>query len=303
MSEVLLRYYGDNYDEDDHSRIVELLKKVHREHGIKLQVERVNPRYGPIESFPGRVREADLQEVYERDFERNRDLSSNVGRPPSDAFKTNSGNIVISGTVGIVDSGLRWAAELRSYKEDPGGSDPNKWAVNFLENVAENGVEVVKDQYGEGVGTSERAVINQFLSSDVLGGDVRRGVDVGPSLLELGDIGARAERMIENASAREIDIVIETDDLSWVIEAKKEYSAGKFDTALGQALVSARLYGEANELSDGEVQPAILLGTPPSVNFGFRQVSIFEYLVSLADDLGVRIFVPEEGGGFRLVES
>lgn len=303
MAEALLRYYGDNHDEDDHMRIVNLLKKVHREHGIKVQVERVNPRYGPIESFLGQVREADLQEVYQRDFERNRDLSSNVGRPPSDAFKTNSGNIAISGTVGIVDSGLRWAAELRSYKEDPEGSDPNKWAVNFLENVAENGVEVVKHQYGEGVGTSERAVVNQFLSSDVLAGDMRRGVDVGPSLLELGDIGTRAERMIENASAREIDIVIETDDLSWVIEAKKEYSAGKFDTALGQALVSARLYGEANHLNDGEVQPAILLGTRPSANFGPRQVSIFEYLVSLADDLGVRIFFPEEDGGFKLVES
>ena len=129
-----LRYYSDCYDKNQHEKIVGLLNSINKEWRIQVEIYRVNRKYN-ISNFTGRIEEISELEAYNRDFKRNIALSHNVGRPPSKAFKTRSGNISITGCVGIYDDGLQWAT---TYSDK---------SIKFLEKVHKRGNEFLDSKY------------------------------------------------------------------------------------------------------------------------------------------------------------
>jgi hypothetical protein len=291
-----LRYYADPYDEGDHKAVLTRLRRIHERHGIPVEVERLDPRHGPIESFPGEVSEGDLETVYERDFSHNRTLSANVGRRPSDAFQTNSGNKTIRGIVGIVDDNLQWATQFRGTSREDREPDPDKYTVEFLDDVIERGRKALVERATEPSRYTEKDVINDFARANVIEGKVRRELEVGGSVVA-EEVTHLDPDVAENWFTRQVDLLIEGPEYNWVIEVKKEYGANAFDTALGQVLVSDELYREDADLSDADTKRAVVFGTNDT---GFiEDIAVFGHLVVFAKSLGVEVFVGDGDGGFR----
>jgi hypothetical protein len=78
------------------------LGTLHDEHGIAVEIDRIDEQHGPITDFPGEVRTPTPEEVYERDLKRNPDLNQSIGQTPSEAFKR-YGKLDIAGNVAVVD--------------------------------------------------------------------------------------------------------------------------------------------------------------------------------------------------------
>lgn len=144
-----LRYYGDSSLEADHRAVVDRLAAIHREWGVPVAVERVRDRHGPIEEFPGPVRDGTVERAYRRDFADNPVLAANVGHEPEEAFSTDAGLPTIAGCVGIVeedDEGgfLLWATLLSG--EPPGQElfSTGVYSLGFLDEVLESGPEALQ---------------------------------------------------------------------------------------------------------------------------------------------------------------
>lgn len=295
MGDPKLRYYADAHDEEDHEAILRLLRRVHDRHGVPVEIERIESEHGPITAFLGEIRRSTTDDAYDRDFYNNRRLSRNVGDPPSTAFQTNSGYRMIRGVVGVIDGGLAWATRYASSNNEP---DPSRYSVDFLEAVAESGVGVIEDQYGERSGEHEEDVVDRFARSNTLAGDVDTEVVVGKSLIP-DQLNEATYNMTRTVATRRVDLVARHSGRDWIVEAKKEWDAGSFDTALGQVQVSDHLYRLDNGLDEGETRKALLFGGFPSFP-GTRPLTA--YLVSIAAELGVEIFV-ETDDGFELVSE
>lgn len=73
-----LRYYADAEVDNWHSHMARLLRTVHDEHAISVEIDRINERFGTITDFPGDIRHPTPEEVYERDLKNNRDLIDRI---------------------------------------------------------------------------------------------------------------------------------------------------------------------------------------------------------------------------------
>lgn len=132
-----VRYYADAQLQEFHDRILDLLATVHETHGVPVEVERVEERFGPIADFPGRITTTPVENVYERDFKQNQKLRSNLDRMPSGVYKV-GGRFEIAGHVSLVDESVVWASTLRgdAYGHGPGAEEATP--IDFLADVAES---------------------------------------------------------------------------------------------------------------------------------------------------------------------
>lgn len=132
-----IRYYGDSDIENWHTHTLRLLRTVHEEHDIAVEIERVEAQYGPITEFPGDVRQTTAQDVYERDLKYNRTLIDTIEQRPSQAYKR-SGTLDVAGNVAIVDDEgtVQWASTLPGYADGYGPGAESQTAMDFMEDIA-----------------------------------------------------------------------------------------------------------------------------------------------------------------------
>ncbi|SFL46618.1 hypothetical protein SAMN04487950_3896 [Halogranum rubrum] len=134
---MILRYYADAEIPEWHDRTLRLLRTLHDEHGITVEIDRVDEQHGPITDFPGEVRYPTPEDVYERDLKRNRELNQAIDQTPSEAFKR-YGKLDIAGNIAVVDDEgtVRWASTLPGYADGYRPGVESRTAMDFLEDIA-----------------------------------------------------------------------------------------------------------------------------------------------------------------------
>lgn len=134
-----IRYYADAEMSDWHDQILGLLETIRERHGIPVEIDRVEQRFGPITDFPGDIRRVSAQEVYDRDFEDNQEYISNVDWPDPDPHK-HGDNYEIAGHVAVAGGEDRvvWVSRLPGHAagHDPGTEELTP--IDFLEDVADS---------------------------------------------------------------------------------------------------------------------------------------------------------------------
>lgn len=130
-----LRYYGDAEMEEWHDRMIQLLETIHSEHGLSVEIIRIDVRFDPITEFPGEVRHETAETAYERDFKNNTELAANIDQTPTAVFRT---KFHIAGHVAIVSDGVKWTSTLQgdAYGHGPGAEEQTP--LDFLIDVAES---------------------------------------------------------------------------------------------------------------------------------------------------------------------
>ncbi len=132
-----VRYYADAEIREMHNHAIRLLTQLHDEHGITVEIDRIDEQHDPITDFPGEVRRLPPEGVYERDLKRNRALNAVIEQTPSEAFK-HYGTLDIAGNVAVVDEEgtVQWASTLSGYADGYGPGAESQTAMDFLEDVA-----------------------------------------------------------------------------------------------------------------------------------------------------------------------
>ncbi|MFC7074695.1 zinc ribbon domain-containing protein [Halovenus rubra] len=132
-----IRYYADADIQEWHDHTLRLLRTVHNNHDILVEIVQIDEQYGPITNFPGEVRSSTPEDVYERDFKQNRDLAANISRPPSKVYKF-EGDIDIAGHVAVVTDDVQWASTLQGDAYGHGTGAKDKTPIDFLADVSES---------------------------------------------------------------------------------------------------------------------------------------------------------------------
>jgi hypothetical protein len=132
-----LRYYADADIREHHEHVLRLLRRLHDDHGIDVEIDRIDDQHGSITEFPGEVRSATPEAVYERDLKRNPALNQSIEPTPSEGFKR-YGKLDIAGNVALVDDEgtVQWASTLPGYADGYGPSAEDQTAMDFLEEIA-----------------------------------------------------------------------------------------------------------------------------------------------------------------------
>lgn len=132
-----VRYYADADIWEWHEHTLRLLRTLHDEHGITVEIDRIDEQHGPITDFPGEVRYPSPEAVYERDLKRNRDLNQTIDPTPSEAFKR-YGTLDIAGNIAVVDDEgtVQWASMLPGYADGYRPGAESQTAMDFLEDIA-----------------------------------------------------------------------------------------------------------------------------------------------------------------------
>lgn len=132
-----VRYYADADIREWHEHAIRLLRQLHDEHRIAVEIDRIDEQHGPITDFPGEIRYPTPEEIYERDLKRNRDLNRSIDPTPSDGFKR-YGKLHIAGNVAVVDDEgiVQWASTLPGYADGYRPGAESQTAMDFLEDVA-----------------------------------------------------------------------------------------------------------------------------------------------------------------------
>ena len=132
-----VRYYADADVQEWHEHTLQLLRTLHDEHGIIVEIDRIDEQHGAITDFPGEVRYPSPEGVYECDLKRNRDLNQTIDPTPSEAFKR-YGTLDIAGNIAVVDDEgtVQWASMLPGYADGYGPGAESQTAMDFLEDIA-----------------------------------------------------------------------------------------------------------------------------------------------------------------------
>jgi hypothetical protein len=132
-----LRYYADADIREWHEQILRLLRTLHDDHGLVVEIDRIDEQHGPITEFPGEVRTSTPETVYERDLKGNRALNQSIEPTPSEGFKR-YGKLDIAGNVALVDDEgtVQWASTLLGYADGYGPGVEDQTAMDFLEDIA-----------------------------------------------------------------------------------------------------------------------------------------------------------------------
>ncbi|WP_248517931.1 zinc ribbon domain-containing protein [Salinarchaeum laminariae] len=132
-----LCYYADADIREWHEHILRLLRALHEDHGIEVEIDRIDEQHDPIPEFPGEVRSSTPEAVYERDLKRNRALNQSIEPTPSEGFKR-YGELDIAGNVALVDDAetVQWASTLPGYADGYGPGVEDQTAMDFLEEIA-----------------------------------------------------------------------------------------------------------------------------------------------------------------------
>lgn len=131
-----VRYYADADIREWHEHAVHVLRRIHEEHSIAVEIDRINEQHGPVSHFPGEVRYPTPAAVYERDLKDNRALNAVIEQPPSEAYKR-YGNLDIAGNIAVVDDGgiVQWASTLPGYADGYRPGAESRTAMDFLEDI------------------------------------------------------------------------------------------------------------------------------------------------------------------------
>lgn len=131
-----VRYYADAPVQAWHEQSLRMLGRLHDEHSIPVEVDRIDALHGPIADFPGEVRSSTAEEVYERDLKRNRALNQSIEPTPSEGFRR-YGEFEIAGNVAVVDAEgtVQWASTLPGFAEGYGPGAEHQTAIDFLEGM------------------------------------------------------------------------------------------------------------------------------------------------------------------------
>lgn len=134
---MIIRYYADADIRAWHDHVLHLLGTLHEEHGITVEIDRIDEQHGPITDFPGEVRSLTPKDVYERDLKRNPDLNQSIDQAPSEAFER-YGKLDIAANVAVVDEEgtVQWASTLPGYADGYGPGAESQTAMDFLEDIA-----------------------------------------------------------------------------------------------------------------------------------------------------------------------
>ena len=132
-----IRYYADADIQEWYEHALRLLRTLHDDHDITVEIDRIDEQHGPITDFPGDIRYPSSEEVYERDLKRNRDLNRTIDPTPSEGFKR-YGSLDIAGNIAVVDDEdtVQWASTLPGYARGYGPGVESRTAMDFLEDIA-----------------------------------------------------------------------------------------------------------------------------------------------------------------------
>ena len=228
-----LWYYAPSLTSDIHEAISSVLTEVKVRHGISHELIAVRTSKSPYDD--SLIAEEEHQcELFERDFRpRTRILHARTGFTARHAFRSNRprGPYYIAGTVAVHSmAGIEWHARRSHFA--PFGQDPN---LGFLKALLEVGPALLEQlcQPVEHTGP-EHELVEAFIASGFITGNFRREVRLG-SQLSKNKFGTFDWR-------KAADIVIESNNIDWIIEAKVRLTA----QALGQALLYSDLYAREN---------------------------------------------------------
>lgn len=131
-----VRYYADAAIREWHEHAVRVLRRIHDEYTISVEIDRINEQHGPIPDFPGEVRYPMPEAIYERDLKRNRALNAVIKQTPSEAYKR-YGNLDIAGNIAVVDDEeiVQWASTLPGYADGYRPGAESRTAMDFLEDI------------------------------------------------------------------------------------------------------------------------------------------------------------------------
>ncbi|MBO4249480.1 hypothetical protein IL252_16860 [Halomicrobium sp. IBSBa] len=145
---------------------------------------------------------------------------------------------------------------------------------------------------------SEKGLVKHFTDSGFISGVVKTERIVGNVDVMENDWDIVRPANSKESFTREVDIIIQSNNRDWIIEAKKEYSTIGFDAVVGQVLVSDFLYRTEKELSESETTRAILLGEIyTDLEEGTVDADRLDQLLSTYD---IKLIVPSENG-YRFV--
>jgi hypothetical protein len=132
-----VRYYADVDIRELHDHTLRLLRTLHDDHDIIVEIDRIDQQHGPITDFPSEVRTSTPEKVYERDLKRNSALNQSIKPTPSEGFKR-YGELDIAGNVAVVDEEgtVQWASTLPGYADGYGPGAEDQTAMDFLEAIA-----------------------------------------------------------------------------------------------------------------------------------------------------------------------
>lgn len=132
-----LRYYADADIQELHDHTLRLLRTLHDDHGITVEIDRIDQQHEPITNFPGEIQHPSPEDVYERDLKRNRDLNQTIDPTPSEGFKR-YGTLDIAGNIAVVDDEgtVQWASTLPGYADGYRPGVESQTAMDFLEAIA-----------------------------------------------------------------------------------------------------------------------------------------------------------------------
>lgn len=89
--------------------------------------------------------------------------------------------------------------------------------------------------------------------------------------------------------------------INWILEIKREYTAGKFDTAIGQVLISYSLYRIDHGLSEADTQRAVVFGQLQSSLGNQAKRRVFGHIIKTAHEHDVTVFAGVSDGEFKEV--
>jgi hypothetical protein len=301
-----LRYYADSSYEDDHRTVLELLRDVHDEWEIPVEIVRIRERHGTIDAFPGKIREDSIESAFENDFEYNRDLSRNTGHTPKDAYQTTSGLITIAGCVGMFDGGLLWSTMLSGEPpETHSGGAAETYSISLLRDVLVHGRPAMEEKLTGGDGSadgSERGLVEEFVYAEPIGAGgedrVLRDETVGNSTTMDTDLSAGARGIALEIGTRTVPAIVQS-DRDWIVAVEDQFDASSFDETLGEVLVADHLYRADEGLAPERTRPTILFGEFPGGVRLSDEPELLGEIAAIAERFGVEVFVgvePEEIG-------
>jgi len=273
-----LRYYTteeSTYSIADFFYVINLLRRIDRE-GI-CQVEVVLDR--------------SERDIYERDMKpQTRVISKNTGRSARDWFKAGreKKNLHVYGTLAILkDNAVQWVTRYDGVVKALEYTLKERNLKSFLKEIEKHR----RDQ---------NTILNKFIQSELIKGEVKREVEVGVKLVEerhqKGEYTYEQYMFAKNVVTKRIDLVIESEREIWLIEVKLQFDSKRIEEALGQILIYKELY-EMDYEPKKEVKTAVVFGAPRG--FGFSMVGMAENLKmmeSVFEKYGVRLFI--EGRDF-----
>jgi len=226
-----LRYYAPSFRKDVHVEILRLLETVKASCGVPYEVREIPHQPGPDSNYRV-VEESEERTIYEKDFlPRKGVLRCRSGESLNRLLRTRSKRFCLAGTVAVTRDGLvEWfssfAAPFREF-------DKNDPALGFLKALQEGGPALLEELTPPvEKGGPELRIIDTFVSSGTLEGNIEREVRIGGSVLEVA--GGRHDWR------KSIDLVCKTSQATWIIEGKTRLNY----EALGGILTYATLYEE-----------------------------------------------------------